>query len=291
MLFSSSFHFSHNSLFFLFLGSSRGIGRVLALNLAKQGCNIVVAAKSTEPQPNLPGTIYTVADEIEALGAKALPFPLDVRDDTKIEDCVAATMKEFGRIDYLCNNAGALWWKPIEETPMFRYDLINSINSRGSFALSAACLPHMREAGYGHIVNQSPPIRTDKLAGMTAYYISKFGMTLGALGIAQEYKGKGVAANSIWPNTLIESSATENHALGKPEFWRKAEVLTDAIMGIFSQDPNVCTGNQFIDETFLREWMQETDFTKYQCVPGSEPPTMEQLVEKMGKFDAGRAKV
>jgi len=264
---------------------------VLALNLAKQGCNIVVAAKSTEPQPNLPGTIYTVAEEIEALGAKALPFPLDVRDDQKIEDCVATAMKEFGRIDYLCNNAGALWWKPIEETPMFRYDLINSINSRGSFALSAACLPHMREAGYGHIVNQSPPIQTDKLAGMTAYYISKFGMTLGALGIAQEYKGKGVAANSIWPNTLIESSATENHALGTPAQWRKAEVLTDAIMGIFSQDPNVCSGNQFIDETFLREWMKETNFDQYQCVPGKEPPTMNDLVAQMGSFNAGRAKV
>jgi NAD(P)-dependent dehydrogenase (short-subunit alcohol dehydrogenase family) len=272
-------------------GASRGIGRVLALNLAKQGCNIVVAAKSTEPQPNLPGTIYTVADEIEALGAKALPFPLDVRDDAKIEDCVATTMREFGRIDYLCNNAGALWWKPIEQTPMFRYDLINSINSRGSFALAAACLPHMREAGYGHIVNQSPPIQTDKLAGMTAYYISKFGMTLGALGISQEYKGKGVAANSIWPKTLIESSATENHALGEPKVWRKAEVLTDAIMGIFAQDPNECTGNQFIDEDFLRQWMKEDDFSKYQCLPGFEPPTMDELVEKMGKFDAGRAKV
>ena len=179
-------------------GASRGIGRELALALAANGCNVVVAAKTTEPQPTLPGTIHTVADEVEQLGAQALPFQLDVRDDKKIQDCVDTTMKEFGRVDYLINNAGALWWKPIEETPMFRYDLINGINSRASFALAAACLPHMREAGYGHIVNQSPPIELDKLAGMTAYYISKFGMTLGALGIAQEYKGKGVAANSIW---------------------------------------------------------------------------------------------
>ena len=174
---------------------------------------------------------------------------------------------------------------------MFRYDLINSINSRASFALAAACLPHMREAGFGHIINQSPPIELDKLAGMTAYYISKFGMTLGALGIAQEYKGKGVAANSIWPNTLIESSATENHALGEPKMWRKASVLTDAIIGIMSQHPDTCSGNQFIDEHFLREVMGETNFEQYQCVPGHEPPTMEQIVSKMGGFDAGRAKV
>jgi citronellol/citronellal dehydrogenase len=274
-------------------GGSRGIGRELCLQLAKRGCNVVVAAKSVEATESLPGTIFTVADEVEALGAKALPFQLDVRDDDKITACVDAAVAEFGSVDYLCNNAGALWWKPVEETPMFRYDLINSINSRASFALAKACLPHMREQGYGHIVNQSPPIVLEKLSGMVAYYISKYGMTLGALGIAQEYRGRGVAANTIWPNTLIESAATANHQLGEPKYWRKSTVLTDAIISIFEEDPSEFSGHMLIDEAYLRSKNPDHDFDQYQCVPGSEPPTMEQLLKMMGSqsFDAGRAKV
>ncbi len=274
-------------------GGSRGIGRQLCLDLARKGCHVVVAAKSLEATPTLPGTIFTVADECEALGARALPFQLDVRDDDKIAEVVQAAVAEFGRVDYLCNNAGALWWKPVEETPMFRYDLIQSINARASFALARECLPHMREQGFGHIVNQSPPITLDKLSGMVGYYISKYGMTLGALGIAQEYKGRGVAANAIWPNTLIESAATANHQLGEPKYWRKATVLTDAIVSIFEEDPNEFSGHQLIDETYLRAKDPNHDFTQYQCVPGSEPPDMETLLKMMGSknFDAGRAKV
>ena len=277
----------------LVTGASRGIGRELCLQLAKRGCNVVVAAKSVEATETLPGTIFAVAEEVEALGAKALPFRMDVRDDSKITACVDAAVSEFGSVDYLCNNAGALWWKPVEETPMFRYDLINGINSRASFALAKACLPHMRKQGFGHIVNQSPPIVLDKLSGMVAYYISKYGMTLGALGIAQEYSGRGVAANTIWPNTLIESAATANHQLGEPKYWRKATVLTDAIISIFEEDPNEFSGHMLIDEEYLLSKNPEHDFEQYQCVPGFEPPNMEQLLKMMGSqsFDAGRAKV
>lgn len=257
-------------------GASRGIGRALALALADQGCHVVVAAKSTEPQEGLPGTIFTVADEVESRGVKALPFQLDVQDDERIEDMVAQTTKELGPVGVLINNASALWWKSIEQTPMKRYDLINRINARGTFACTRACLPSMREAGWGHVVTQSPPIVLDKMAGMTAYNMSKFGMTLTALGVAQEYKGRGIAGNSIWPTTLIESAATANHQLGEPKHWRKADVLVDAIMGICDEDPNSFSGNMLLDEPYLRT-KGVTDFEKYQCVPGFEPPSINEV--------------
>jgi NAD(P)-dependent dehydrogenase (short-subunit alcohol dehydrogenase family) len=198
-------------------GGTRGIGRECCLTLARQGCSVVVAAKSIVPHATLPGTIFSVAAEIEALGAAALAVQVDLRDADAIEACVAKTIARFGRVDILINNASALWWKPIEETPAKRYDLINTINARGTFIATRACLPYMREAGWGHVVTQSPPIVLDKMAGMTAYNISKFGMTLTALGVAAEYKGLGVAGNSIWPTTLIESAATRNHSMGEPK--------------------------------------------------------------------------
>lgn len=258
-------------------GASRGIGKDLALRLAERGCNVVIAAKTTKAHPNLPGTIYDVADEVESLGAKALPFALDIRDTNKIKDCVSTTIKEFNGIDFLINNASAMWWKPIEQTPVKRYDMMQSINSRGTYALSEECLPYMREAEFGHIVMQSPPIRLEQLSGMVAYYISKYGMTLSALGIAQEYKKFNVAANSIWPQTLIKTSATINHKLGDETIWRKPSILSDAIIGILEQPPSKCTGNQFIDEYFLRDWLGVEDFESYQCVPGHEPPPIHTL--------------
>ena len=150
-------------------GASRGIGRALALALAENGCHVVIAAKSTTETEGMPGTIYSVADEVEKHGVKALPFQLDVQDDARIEEMVQQTAKELGAPAILINNASALWWKPIEATPMARYDLINTINARGTFACSRACLPFMREAGWGHVVTQSPPIVLDTMAGMTAY--------------------------------------------------------------------------------------------------------------------------
>lgn len=261
-------------------GASRGIGRQLALDFAKAGCNVVVSAKSVTETPGLPGTIYSVADEVEALGVKALPFQLDVQDTDRMADLVATANKELGPVQILINNASALWWKSIEETPVKRYDLINSINSRGTFAMTAACLPTMRESGWGHVITQSPPIDLNEMKGMTAYNISKYGMTMTALGVAQEYKGLGVAGNSIWPVTMIESFATANHQLGSPEHWRKATILSDAILGIASEDPNEFTNNMLLDEPYLRS-KGVTDFSKYQCVPGKEPPTIADI-KRMG---------
>lgn len=262
-------------------GASRGIGRDVAVALGKRGCNVVIAAKTATAHPSLPGTIHDVFDEIESEGGKALPFQLDVRDERRAQDCVDTTIKEFGGVDFLINNASAMWWKSIEDTPMKRYDMMNTINARGTFALSQACLPHMREASFGHIVMQSPPIQLETLSGMVGYYISKYGMTLSALGIAQEYQAFNVAANAIWPKTLIKTSATIENKLGNEKVWRKPSILTDAIMGILEQPPSECTGHQFIDEHFLREWMGVDNFEQYQCVPGFEPPPIEMLERLM----------
>ena len=155
-------------------GATRGIGRQCALSLARLGCNIVIAAKTTEAQPTLPGTIYSVAREIEALGVRALPCKVNVREESDIEACIAQAMQTFGRIDILINNASALWWQNIEETPLKRYNLMNEVNARGTFLMTKACLPHMKKAGYGHIINMSPPINPNAVMH-TAYTISKWG--------------------------------------------------------------------------------------------------------------------
>merc|ERR1711865_682790 len=168
-------------------GATRGIGRETALALAKLGCNVVVAAKTTEPQPTLPGTIHTVAAEVEALGVKGLACRVDLRDIDSIQQCVEDTMAAFGRIDILINNASALWWQDIMDTPIKKYDLITSINARGTFFMTQACLPHMKAGGFGRIVNTSPPITLNTMGGHTAYNISKFGMTMVALGVSQEH--------------------------------------------------------------------------------------------------------
>jgi citronellol/citronellal dehydrogenase len=260
-------------------GSSRGIGRHLAIALGKAGCSVVVTAKSAVEDPSNPlmaGTIHSVAAEVEAAGGKALPFQCDVSDAERVEDMVATAAKELGPPAILINNASALWWKPIEETPAKRYDLINTINARGTFIATRACLPYMREAGWGHVVTQSPPIVLDKMAGMTAYNISKFGMTLTALGVAAEYKGLGVAGNSIWPTTLIESAATRNHSMGEPKHWRKADILVDAIMSIVREDPHTFSGNMLLDEPYLRS-TGVTDFDHYACVPGSTIPNINDV--------------
>eukprot|EP00937_MAST-01D_sp_MAST-1D-sp2_P003634 g3634.t1 len=257
-------------------GASRGIGRAAVLAFAGQGMDVVITAKSVTETEGLEGTIHSVAEEARALGVRALPFQLDVRDAARVDEVVALAAKELGPPAVLLNNASALWWKPMEHTPMERFDLIHQINARGTFAMTRACLPHMREAGFGHVITQSPPIALDRMAGMVGYNMSKFGMTLTALGVAAEYRGKGVAGNSIWPTTLVESAATRNHQLGEPKHWRTAAVLTDAILAIAREDPREFTGNMLLDEPYLRSKGVQ-DFAQYQCVPGHEPPKLEEV--------------
>lgn len=252
-------------------GASRGVGRNVALALAREGCHVVIAAKTVEADPRLPGTIYDAAEEVRALGVRALPFQLDVRDDANVEAMVERAMAEFGRIDFLVNNAGALFWKDMLSTPMKRFDLVMGVNARGAFSCTRAVLPHMVEQGFGHVLMMSPPILPEIAGFKIAYMISKFGMTLIAHGLAAEVADRNVACNALWPATMIESYATINWGLGGPAMWRKSDILADATVGIFSKEPRSFTGHALIDEDFLRS-EGVTDFTGYRCDPESEPP-------------------
>lgn len=256
-------------------GSTRGIGRKCAIALAKQGCNIVIAAKTTKPEPTLPGTIYSVAEEIEELGVESLPVKVDMRNLEDVKECVRLTYEKWGRIDILINNASALWWQRMDNTPMNKYDLINQINARGSFAMASLCLPIMEKGGFGRVICMSPPIQTDyrSYRGFTAYNMSKFGMTMVAMGAASEYEGKGITGHALWPATVIESQASKNFELGDQSFWRKAEILADAVLGLVSA-PDTYTGKQLIDDEYLmaEHGLTHEDLAVYRCDPNVEPP-------------------
>uniref|UniRef100_A0A6C0EI99 SDR family NAD(P)-dependent oxidoreductase n=1 Tax=viral metagenome TaxID=1070528 RepID=A0A6C0EI99_9ZZZZ len=266
----------------LITGATRGIGRAISIGLAKKGYNIVVAGKSTKNDPNLPGSIYSVADEIRQAGVRALPFKLDVRDEENVKKMYVQVREEFGRLDVVVNNAGALDWESIEDTSMKKYDLINDINCRGSFMVSKFGIPLMLESGGGHIITMSPPLAQNiaelkTLKNKIAYMISKWGMTFGALGIAEEYSEKGIAVNTLWPMTAIESYAVKNNNLGDERIWRKQDIMVDVVNHIVDENPNKFTGNQLVDELYLRK-KGVTDFSKYQCITGSEPPPLRSLL-------------
>jgi citronellol/citronellal dehydrogenase len=257
-----------NSVAFI-TGGSRGIGKAVGLKLAAEGWDIVVAAKTTEPHPKLEGTIFTAAEEMERHGVRVLPVRCDVTDMESVEQARDATLKEFGRVDAVINNAGALWWLPMTETPMKRFDLMMAVNARGAFAVTQAFLPQMIEQKSGHVIVMSPPIRTDILGGKIGYFISKFGMTLIAHGIPQEYGQYNIHGTALWPRTLVESQATINHAIGERSQWRKPEIIADATWEIL-EHPELCDGKAVIDEAFLRE-VGYTDFSVYDCVEGGTP--------------------
>ncbi|HLJ94821.1 MAG TPA: SDR family oxidoreductase [Gemmataceae bacterium] len=252
-------------------GASRGIGRALALGLAQQGCDIVIAAKSTQSTEQLPGSIFTVAQEVEALGSRALPLPVDVRNEEQIEAMAAQTIDRFGRIDVLINNAGALWWQSLLDTPAKRFDLVLAVNARAAFLACRAVLPQMRKQPAGHIINMSPPLDLKMVPGRIAYCISKFGMTLLTHGLAEELRTANIAVNSLWPVTIIESQASINWGLGTPTQWRKPDILVDCVRRLIQKEPRELTGRALLDEDFLRG-EGVTDFGAYACVPGSQPP-------------------
>ncbi len=254
-------------------GASRGIGRALALGLARAGCRVVVAAKSTESTEKLPGSIHTVTDEVRALGAEALAVQTDVRDEAQVERLAAQALGRFGRIDVLVNNAGALWWKPLAETPAKRFDLVTGVNVRAAFLCCRAALPSMKERKWGHIINMSPPLDLGMLPGRVAYGISKLGMTLLTFGLAGEVKADNIAVNSLWPVTVIESQASINWGLGTPEQWRKPDILVDCVLRLVAKEPASFTGQALLDEDFLRA-EGVTDFGGYACVPGTDPPRL-----------------
>jgi citronellol/citronellal dehydrogenase len=240
-------------------GSTRGIGRVMALRLAAAGAAVVVTGKSRHSTDALPGSIDSVAEEITNAGGRALAVRLDVRSEEEVTAMVTRTVEEFGRLDILVNNAGALWWKPVLETPLKRYDLMWDVNVRGAFTCSQRALPHMISNGFGHIVMCSPPIGTDANPGFVAYMTTKMGMTRLAIGIAAEHAKDNVACNSLWPVTLIESLATINYGVGDRSMWRSPDILADSLLEIVTSEPAALNGRQLLDEPFLRErgWSQQ----------------------------------
>lgn len=245
-------------------GASRGIGRALAIRLAQEGADIVVAAKSEQSTERLPGSIYETAEEVRRIGRRALPVKVDVREEPQIAAMVEAAAAEFGRIDILINNAGALWWQPVLDTPAKRFDLLMQVNVRAAYLCSYYVLPHMQRQRWGHIITMAPPISTEANPGMVAYMIAKMGMARLAIGIAAEHRDDNIASNSLWPVTPIESAAVINHGLGERSQWRTPEIMCDAVMAILSQEPSACTGRQLLDEEILRE-AGVTDFDRYWC--------------------------
>lgn len=249
-------------------GASRGIGRELALMLAKEGANIVLAAKTVEPHEFLEGTIMSVAKEIEVLGAKALPHQTDVRNADEIDALVKKTIDHFGQIDILINNAGAIYLTDTLSTTAKQFDLMHGINVRATFLLSRACVTHMKKNGGGHILNLSPPINMDQkwLAPHIAYTMSKYGMSMCTKAMAQEFKEDGIAVNSLWPKTLIYTAAI-HRLMGEEALknCRKPQILADAASWIFSQSPKEISGNWFLDEEVLQK-ANIGNWEQYNCV-------------------------
>ncbi len=252
-------------------GASRGIGKAIALRAAKDGARIVIAAKTAAPHPKLPGTIYTAAQEIEAAGGKALPLMVDIRSEEQVAQAVAQAVETFGGIDICVNNASAISLTGTLETPMKRYDLMHSINTRGTFVTSQACLPHLLKAKNPHILNLSPPLNMDPkwFQGHVAYTMAKYGMSMCVLGMAAEFKDQGVAVNALWPRTTIATAAIE--MIGGEEMMRqsrKPEIISEAAHAILTSDSRSCTGNFFLDEDLLRS-RGVTDFEQYAVEKGA----------------------
>ena len=253
-------------------GASRGIGREIALRCAKEGANIVIAAKSVEPHPKLSGTIYTVAEEIEALGGKALPVGCDIRDENQIQQAVQKAIETFSGIDILINNASAISLSDTEKTSLKRYDLMMDVNMRGTFACVQACLPYLLKSSNPHVLTLSPPlnIKPKWFAGHIPYTISKYGMSMFTMGFAEEFKSHGIAVNSLWPKTLIATAAIEfNFPAQLLEACRKPSIIADAAFYILSSDSKAVTGKFFIDEEVLQEH-GITDFEKYAVNPAKK---------------------
>lgn len=252
-------------------GGSRGIGLAIGLKAARDGANVVIAAKTAEPHPKLPGTIFTAAEEIKAAGGHALPIVCDIRHEAQVEAAVSTAAARFGGIDICINNASAIQLTNTPDTPVKRFDLMHQINARGTFLVSQTCLPHLEQAENPHILTMSPPLDLDPkwFAPHVAYTMSKYGMSLCTLGMAAEFRERGIGVNALWPRTTIATAAIEN-IVGGSDMMRRSrspEILADAAYEIFTSDARAVTGNFFIDDTLLAS-RGVTDFEKYRIDPG-----------------------
>ncbi|CAH2036976.1 unnamed protein product, partial [Iphiclides podalirius] len=248
-------------------GASRGIGKAIALKAAKDGANVVIAAKTAEPHPKLPGTIYTAAEEIEALGGKALPCIVDVREEKQVQAAIDEAVKKFNGIDILVNNASAISLTGTAQTDMKRYDLMHNINTRGTFLASKLCLPLLKNSDHAHILNLSPPLNMSPywFSIHVAYTMAKYGMSMCVLGMSEEFKPLNIGVNALWPKTAIATAAIEM-LTGDTSTSRKPEIVSDAAYLMLCQDPKKYTGNFAIDEDVLKEHGIK-DMTPYACDP------------------------
>ncbi len=257
----------------LITGASRGIGLAIALRAARDGANVTIAAKTTDPHPKLPGTIHTAAAAVEEAGGKALALAVDIRDESQIADAVRKTVETFGGLDVLVNNASAISLTGTLETPMKRFDLMHQVNVRGTFACSQAAIPHLAKAPNPHILNCSPPLNLEArwFAPHVAYTMAKYGMSLCVLGMAEELRPAGIAVNALWPRTVIATAAVRNLLGGDATIRgsRTPEIMADAAHAILTRPSRACTGNFFVDEDVLRA-EGVTDLSPYQTVPGAE---------------------
>lgn len=257
----------------LITGASRGIGLAIALRAARDGANVVVAAKTAEPDPRLPGTIHSAVEQINAAGGHGLASLCDVRFEDQIQSTVQLAVDTFGGIDIVVNNASALFLAGTLDTPAKRFDLVHSVNVRGTFLMSQACLPHLKRATNPHILNLAPPLNFEArwFAPHLAYSLSKFGMSLCVLGMAEEFRRFGIAVNALWPRTAIATSAVRN-LLGGDETVRRCrtpEIVADAAYAILTQSAVDCSGNYFLDEDVLRA-AGVVDFSRYAVDPTVE---------------------
>ena len=254
-------------------GASRGIGRAIAVRCARDGARLVLAAKSDRPHPKLPGTIHSVAGEVREAGGEALPLRLDVRDAGAIEQAVARAAGEYGGIDIVVNNAGYISLTGLRDTPVRRFDLMIGINVRAAYAVTRAALPWLEKSDHAHVLNMSPPVSLEPrwLAGHAAYTISKYGMSLLTIGLAEELRGQRIAVNSLWPKTTIATAAISVHFPKEIlDRSRRPEIVADAAHALLARDPATATGGLWLDEDVLRE-EGVTDFSAYALTPGVDP--------------------
>jgi citronellol/citronellal dehydrogenase len=256
-------------------GASRGIGLAIANRCAVDGANVAIAAKTTEPNPKLPGTIYTAAKEIVAAGGQCLPLQVDIRDEAQVVDAAKKTAEKFGGIDIVINNASAINLTGTESTPIKRFDLMFGVNVRGTFLVTQACLPYLKQAGERkrnpHVLTLSPPLNMQPrwFAPHVAYTMAKYGMSMCVLGHAEEFRSYGIAVNALWPRTVIQTAALQMIPGIMPEHCRTPDIMADAAYAVLNLDAATNTGNFFIDEEVLKR-AGATDLEKYSVVPGSK---------------------
>jgi citronellol/citronellal dehydrogenase len=252
-------------------GGSRGIGLEIAKRIAKDGAHIAIAAKTADPNPKLPGTIYSAAQEIEAAGGSALPLVTDIRDEEAITSSMAEAVEKFGGLDILINNASAINLTKTEDTPAKRFDLMFDVNVRGTFLTSQAAIPHLRDGNNPHILTLSPPLNMKEkwFKNHVAYTMSKYGMSMCVLGMSGEFRRDGVAVNALWPATAIKTAALQMIPGVDTNFCRTPEIMADAAYLILNKDSKSNSGNFYVDEDLLRA-EGVTDFEQYSVIPGTK---------------------